>query len=346
MGIKNLNRFLRTECKDSIKLVSLKELSGKKIVIDISIYLFKYAADNCLIENIYLMLSIFRYYHIIPIFIFDGKTPNEKKELIQKRKEDKLEAENEYKILKNKLEEKNELDEIEKQEIINNMDLLKRKFVNISKTDFDNVKKLIIAYGAVYYDAPGEADELCALLTIKGKVWACLSEDMDMFVYGCPRVIRYLSLLNHTMVLYEQKGILENLGVTQKELREICVISGTDYNIYNNKNNCNSRCVPTLYNTLKHFKKYKKSYKSDKGISDKQESDKGVNDNKNDIEFYDWLSTQDINQDPSLLKTIYNKFDINILINNINYDNIKIINGPIQKLKIKEILKADGFYFP
>lgn len=344
MGIKNLNRFLRTECKDSIKLVSLKELSGKKIVIDISIYLFKYAADNCLIENVYLMLSIFRYYQIIPIFIFDGKTPNEKKELIQKRKEDKLEAENEYKILKNKLDEKNELDEIEKQEIINNMDLLKRKFVNISKTDFDNVKKLIIAYGAVYYDAPGEADELCALLTIKGKVWACLSEDMDMFVYGCPRVIRYLSLLNHTMVLYEQKGILENLGLTQKELREICVISGTDYNIYNNENNGNNRVTPTLYNTLKYFKKYKKSDKGEKNNN----TDNGENNEKKEMEFYDWLLEKtNYIQDYELLKRINEIFNLNYTNEQVkHFEKIKITNGQIIYAEIKEILKKDGFIFP
>jgi flap endonuclease-1 len=335
MGIKNLNRFLRTECKDSIKLISLKELSGKKIVIDISIYLFKYAADNCLIENIYLMLSVFRYYNIIPIFVFDGKTPNEKKELIEKRKENKLEAENEYKLLKNKLNESNELDEIEKQEIINNMDLLKRKFVTIKKNDFDNVKKIIIAYGATYYDAVGEADELCALLTIKGKVWACLSEDMDMFVYGCPRVIRYLSLLNHTTVLYEQKGILENLGVTQKELREICVISGTDYNIYNNdSNNKNS---PTLYNTLKYFKKYKKNEKNEKHEK-----------NIGDIEFYDWLIEKtNYIQDYNLLQKINEIFDLNYSNEQIkNFEKTKITNGKIIYSDIKEILKTDGFIFP
>ena len=227
------------------------------------------------------------------------------------------------------------------------MDLLKRKFVNISKTDFDNVKKLIIAYGAVYYDAPGEADELCALLTIKGKVWACLSEDMDMFVYGCPRVIRYLSLLNHTMVLYEQKGILENLGVTQKELREICVISGTDYNIYNNnKNNGNSRGVSTLYNTLKYFKKYKKS---DKVVSYKGVSDKGVSDNKKkEIEFYDWLIEKtNYIQDYELLKRINEIFDLSYTNDQVkNFEKIKITNGQIIYADIKEILKKDGFIFP
>ena len=252
MGIKHLNRFFKENAGESIKFISLADLSGKKIAVDISIYMYKYASDDILIENIYLMLSIFRYYNVIPIFVFDGKPPTEKKELLKKRRQDKQEAEEEFNQLKNKLINNDVMDDIEKQDIINNMDMLKRRFVHINRDDIENVKELIRAYGATYYDAPGEADELCAMLTIKGKVWACLSEDMDMFVYGCPRVIRYLSLLNHTAVIYDTKGILENLGVTQKELREICVISGTDYNSLND----DSKNSPTLYNTLKYFKKF------------------------------------------------------------------------------------------
>lgn len=164
------------------------------------------------------MLSVFRHYNIIPIFVFDGKPPVEKMELIQKRKENKQEAEHEYNTLKTTLEINKNMDDAEKQEIIYNMDILKRKFVSINKNDIENVKNLIRYYGATYYDAPSEADELCALLTIKEKVWACLSEDMDMFVYGCPRVVRYLSLINHTAVIYDVKGILINLGISQKRI--------------------------------------------------------------------------------------------------------------------------------
>ena len=233
MGIKNLNKFLKENTRDSIKMSHISELNGKKIAIDVSIYMYKFASEGTLIENIYLMLSIFRYYNVIPIFVFDGKPPAEKKELLQKRREDKKEAEAEFNELKNKLQINANMEESEKQEIINNMDMLKRKFVNVSKNDIEKVKDLIRGYGSTYYDAPGEADELCAMLTIKGKVWACLSEDMDMFVYGCPRVIRYLSLLNHTFVMYNMKEILLDLGITQKELREICILSGTDYNCIN-----------------------------------------------------------------------------------------------------------------
>ena len=100
MGIKHLIRFLREEAKDSIKFISLSEITGKKIAVDISIYMYKYASDGTLIENIYLMLSIFRYYNIVPIFIFDGKPPNEKKKLLIKRRENKKEALEEYNKLK------------------------------------------------------------------------------------------------------------------------------------------------------------------------------------------------------------------------------------------------------
>ena len=325
MGIKNLNRFFKEECKDSIKIIPLSQLSGKKIAIDISIYMYKYTADNTLIENIYLMLSVFRHYNIIPIFIFDGKPPAEKMALLQKRKDDKILAQNEFNKLKLQLE--TTIDENDKQEIINNMDLLKRNFIHITKTQIQTVKDLIRSYGATYYDAPGEADELCALLTIKNKVFACLSEDMDMFVYGCPRVIRYLSLLNHTVVLYDQKEILDCLGISQQHLREICVLSGTDYNTYNTYND-NYKNQPTLYKTLKLFKKFLKQ-----------------NDN---MGFYDWLNqnTQYI-ENIELLNKIYSMFDLNVGHCELNvFNNIKICNGSMCHNELKNILQADGFIFP
>ena len=328
MGIRYLNRFLRENAYPAIKMISLAELSGKKIAIDISIYMYKYAAENTLIENMYAMLSIFRYYNIIPIFVFDGKPPAEKKELLLKRRSDRKESLDEYDKLQNILKNNNDIEEYEKQEILGQMDILKRNFIKIKKTDIDIVKRLIRAYGATYYDAPGEADELCALLTIKGKVWATLSEDMDMFVYGCNHIIRYLSLLNHSAVLYDMKSILQNLGITQKELREICILSGTDYNsLSDDKKNTHH-----LNATLKLFKKYYKDKKKE----------------NIDLHFYDWLiKNTNYIEDYELLKKIYTLFDLtNNHIEVQKFDSIRIANGPIIKTEIEEILKLDGFLYP
>jgi len=300
----------------------VSELSGKKIAVDISIYMYKFEADGNLIESIYLMLSIFRNYNIIPIFVFDGKPPTEKKELLKKRRDDKKDAEEEYKKLKNQLKENADMDEDEKQEIVNTMDLLKRQFIYINKEKIEMVKNLIRSYGCTYYDAPGEADELCAKLVIKNKVWGCLSEDMDLFVYGAQKVLRYFSLLNHTMVLYDLKGILEELGITQKNLRQICILSGTDYNLKENKHQL------TLYNVLKLYKKYHKQ--------------------RLEIDFYEWLNTtSDVIDDYDLLNKIYEMFDLSHNHDNLKiFENIRIANGNIDKEEIKKILMTDGFIFP
>jgi 5'-3' exonuclease len=338
MGIKFLNKILRDNCDQSIWQIDIRELTGKKIAVDISIYLYKYESNNALLESIYLMLAIFREYNIIPIFVFDGKPPPEKKELLQKRREDKAAAKNEYNKLKYQLEQiHDDHDDEEKNEIVATMDQLKKQFVYITHEKIEKVKELIRAYGATYYDAPGEADELCALLVIKKKVWACLSEDMDLFVYGCNRVLRYLSLVNQTIVLYHTKGILASLNMTQKEFREICVLSGTDYNINaNTDSKTKNNNMITLSNTIKLFRKYQEEQ---------------LNNKNNNITFYDWLISSskhaDYITDLELLQKINNMFDISNAKDDLrsNLKDIRIMNSPIQKLLVQEIMKEDGFLF-
>jgi len=335
MGIKYLNRFLRDKCPESITHIEFSELSGKKIAIDISIYLYKYEATDSLLENIYLMLATFRHYNIIPGFIFDGKPPEEKKELLKKRKEDKLSAQTEYNELKAKLETIGAIvKEDEKLEIITEMNALKKQFTTINRVKINKVKELIRAYGATYYDAPGEADALCAMLVITNKVWACLSEDMDLFVYGCNKVLRYLSLSKHNAIIYYTKGILKELDMTQKEFKDICVLSGTDYNTNTNTNTNNINSVYSL------FSKYKNENHS----------------NTENKSFYDWINNNKIVSNEAdkvvepmylnveLLEKISKMFDFsNELFN--KFKDVKIVNGHIQKETIRDIMREDGFLF-
>jgi len=318
MGIKYLNGFLRENCKGSIRSMSMAELSGKKIAVDVSIYLYKYAGDESLVENMYLMISTFRHYNIIPIFIFDGKPPAEKKELLNSRRENKQEAEKEYKRLKGILDSSN--NDCDKLEIVANMDALKKKFIYVSKRQIELVKELMVGLGVTYYDAPGEADELCATLVLKKKVWGCMSEDMDLFAYGCTMVLRYFSLINRTVVVYFMKEILQELGITQKEFREICVLSGTDYNI--SKDGLNFQKV------IKYFRKYKKI--------------------KECSSFYDWINQNfpECIEDYILLQKVYEMFDLSD--NNVYlkiYDSMHIENLHINKEILRPILRDDGFVF-
>jgi flap endonuclease-1 len=314
MGIKYLNRFLQENCKESIKKISLNELSGKKIVVDTSIYMYRYLGENALLENIYLMIGILRKYNIVPLFVFDGKPPKEKEELLKERKKNKKIAEEKYTELQNKLIN----EEIEQNEKIEEeMNKLKKEFIRLHHTDIENVKLLMQSLGVSYIDAPGEADKLCAKIVNKNLAYACLSEDMDMFVYGCKRVLRYLSLLNKTTIIYEMKDILIELDMNFNDFKTICVISGTDYNI----NNTND-----LSRTLKYFKKYRKS---------KQKSSN----------FLHWLEENTEYIKGEEVRDILKLFNLDNVPELKNCLKTRIINSEINISNLKNIMEKEDFIF-
>jgi 5'-3' exonuclease len=321
MGIKYLNRFFLDNCKKkSIAKTHLKSFYGKTIVVDTSIYLYKYAVDNAIVENMFLLISIFKKYNIEPIFIFDGKPPPEKKSLLIQRRIEKLDAEKKYMDMKSILDN-GELIDVKKQGILSEMEQLKRQFIRITELDIKKSKNLMDAYGVTYYDADGEADVLCSYFLKTGRAWACISDDMDMFLYGCKRVIRHLSVLNHTAVLYDTESILYDLNMNEEMLRDILILSGTDYNINGETN---------LIETLKWLNEYNKYCKTNNTI----------------MNFYDWLKKytkyiKDIGQ----LEKVKSLFCLDQ-----RDDLLEKINTPIQDKMVDmdsmvQILKEEGFLF-
>ena len=283
MGIKNLNRYLLENCKNqSIQKKHLELFSNKTIAIDTSIYMYKYAETGELIESMYHMISVLRHYKIHPIFVFDGKPPKEKSDMLKKRKLDKQTAESKYNSLKSQLDS-TETSQEAKEEIQIELAKLKKQFVRLQPNHIQAVKELMLAYGIQYIDAEGEADRLCAKMVIQKTAWACMSDDMDMFVYGCTRIIRHLSLQSHTIIYYNMNGILRELKLPLQEFREIIVLSGTDYNLHQKV---------SLYKALKLHKEYKQAI-----------------DTQSTQSFYGWLSEKHI-PDLQQLYDIYRMFDI------------------------------------
>lgn len=227
MGIKLLSKLLKQECNEATEKLHLSQLYGKKLCIDASIYLYRFKSNDSLLESLYLMCSLFRTYNIDVIFVFDGKPGDEKKEEIIIRREDRH---NKW-ILYDELKKKDNLTEQDKNQLYK----LKRTLTKIKWEDIEKTKQLLDYYGIKHIQAIGEADKLCASLVIKKKVYAVLSEDMDLFAYGSLNVIRYLSLVNHTCIIYNYKQILDKLNINTNEFKLLCTLAGNDY-LKNNKN--------------------------------------------------------------------------------------------------------------
>ena len=308
MGIKNLNQFIRKECSDAIKNITLDELSGKVVVVDASIFMYRFLADNALLENMYSMISFFQMHNIIAVFIFDGKPPEEKRKTLNKRKYLKHVAEMQYNELIHQTQIQNENNGsndgkwIKETETQIKLKLLRRRFIRVSDADFERVWSLMRALGVQHMVATGEADALCAQMVLKRKAYACVSDDTDLLVYGCCRVLRHINLFDQTITMYDMNKILNILGITMKEFRQICVISGTDYNSYGR--------TQTLKHALQLFKQYK--------LCEKQAERTG---SIFAPDFYIWLhhncNDTRIRFDYETTMAVYNMFDISNIPNNL-----------------------------
>jgi hypothetical protein len=234
MGIKYLNKYLRENCtQKSIRKLSLRHLKGKKIVIDTSIYLYRFKEEHALFENMFLLMSVLKHYEIIPLFVFDGKPPQEKKKLLLERVAKKKVAQEKVNNLKESLTD--EMSHYDRKRIFKEMEDYERQSIRITNNDIEQVQKLMTLYNVQFVVAPEESDQLCAYLVNKDIAWACMSDDMDMFLYGCKRVLRHTSILHHDVLLYDTTEILSELKLSKTNMTELLLLMGTDYNISDSK---------------------------------------------------------------------------------------------------------------
>jgi len=303
MGIRGLNRYITNNCKRSVKKMDLFMLRNKIIVIDASIYMYRYKSEGNMIEGIFMLNSLFIRNEIKPVYIFDGKTPHLKMNLINKRNTDRKKAKKDYDILKNEQlnsgVSNNDYKKIRK---------LKREMIRITNQDYVDIKTLLTYQNIPFIDAIGEADALCSNLVKDGKAYACLTDDSDMFAYGCPRVLRYLSMLGETLLMYDYNKILNELELTDDIFKIICAMSTNDYSIDN----------MNLYKCIDTYKNYLDSNDSERFIDYLLKDGKYIKDVdkfQEIINIYN-LREVDIDNDNIELDTLFNK-------NKENGDDIK-----------------------
>lgn len=322
MGVPHLNALFCSQCQPGVEKKPLQSFSGWKVAVDASIFMYRYKEQGVLLENMFNLVNMLKKHNIVPCFIFDGKPPEEKKAIINARKRERETAAAEYNQLAILLESEHDMDDDEKKQNIARMETLKHKMTRITTHDIQSVKTLLDGMGVIWVEARGEADLLCARLCTKKFVNACLSDDMDMFVYGCPVVWRHISIIQESVVSYDLSTICNCLGLTKEQLTEVCVASETDYSYGTDRKT-------SLYATIKLMKRYLSSG-----------SREG---------FYEWL---DANTD--YVKDMYSLYaQLSMFDTRYVYVDTKVF-GKKGALKfkqedeslIREALSEENFFFP
>ena len=160
--------------------------------------------------------------NITPIYIFDGKPPIEKREVIKCRQEKAKMAKTE---LENSVSDEKVSDETK--------DKLEKKSIRLTKYHIDDIKKLLELMGIEYLHIDGEGEAIGSELCRIGYVDYVMTEDMDTLPFGCPRLIRNCldkaQKRKDLISIIHLDKILLDLDMDYDKFVELCILCGCDY---------------------------------------------------------------------------------------------------------------------
>ncbi len=227
-----------------IKETSIKELSGKTLVIDGQNMLYQFLTtirqqDGSLLTDkngnvtshligLISRLTNFLQNNLKIIFVFDGKVPDLKKQELQKRKEVKISAQEKYETAKAK-------------ENIADMKKYASRTTRLTPDLLEEAKVLIDAIGLPIVQAPSEGEAQAARIVANGDAYAIVSQDADSLLFGATRVVRNLNIAGKRKMgatykkvypeIIELSETLNHLQIDRKKLILLAMLVGTDYNV-------------------------------------------------------------------------------------------------------------------
>jgi len=112
----------------------------------------------------------------------------------------------------------------------------------ISSEILQDARRLINAMGLPVVQASSEGEAQAAYMAIKGSVDLVGSQDYDSLLFGAPQVVRNLAITGRRKLpgkniyvdvepeMIDLEEGLKSLGITRRQLVEIGIMCGTDYN--------------------------------------------------------------------------------------------------------------------
>ena len=228
----------------------------KKVIVDTSLYMCNYKASyqEKWIGAFIKLISLFRENDVHCSFSYDTGFPAEKQEERKERMDNRNKIEEKIFNVEEAIEKYHRdgivdqilLDFQDKRKIrppmlgksdaVNikavefHLDKMKKQMFTITNEDYELTRQLFKILEIPYFYAPMEAETLCADLCLQGKVDAVLTEDTDVLAYGSPVFLSKINVNSGTCMRINQEELLKEMGFTQDQFLDFCIMCGTDYN--------------------------------------------------------------------------------------------------------------------
>ncbi|KAJ1960363.1 Arginyl-tRNA--protein transferase 1 [Dipsacomyces acuminosporus] len=111
------------------------------------------------------------------------------------------------------------------------LDTLWRRIEPLTEAHLNECKRLVAALGFAQHTAEQgvESESVCAALTRAGVADATCSEDLDVLAFGGHRLLRGLYTPQDEMLLIDAQRARHDLGLSQTQFIDLCILCGTDF---------------------------------------------------------------------------------------------------------------------
>ena len=209
------------------------DIEGSVIAVDAHNWLYRYltttvkwtndsiytTADGTEVANLVGIvqgLPKFFEHDLTPVFVFDGGVTDLKDDEVERRRENRKDAEE-------RLEQaKEDGDAIEAAR-------LSARTVRLTETIHETSRELLDLLDVPYIDAPAEGEAQASYMNRIGDVDYVGSEDYDTLLFGAPRTLRQLTSKG-TPELMDLDATLSRHGISLEQLIDVAILCGTDFN--------------------------------------------------------------------------------------------------------------------
>ena len=233
MGIRGLTGWIRWAASETIRTPNWSTLRGKKVGIDILGFLYKSKSrGECPLVYLAKMIARFKHLGIIPVMVFDGKPPSEKKVALRQRTDARVQSEHKIHNLEHDITSVT-MSAYQKSIIELEVSRLRKDSCYLTSEERDVSKQLFYACGVLSLNASGEADNVLAYFAKHGYVDAVISNDMDLLARGVENlyVPDLYTLPGDTIgwSCYSLSKIISTVSLSYTQFVEMCVLMGCDY---------------------------------------------------------------------------------------------------------------------
>jgi 5'-3' exonuclease len=229
MGIRGLGGFLKWKIPTARKNIVWSSYAGQRWAIDCSCLLYR--AKGARLSAITVLASLLvrmRAARIVPVVVFDGRTPTAKTETVEARRVVREAAHKEIAEITTGLSDPT-LTEAERADREIRAQALQAKAPQVTARDRDDIKKFLYAAGVLFVTAAEEADDVLAYMSRAGMINGVVSTDMDMLARGVPLLIVPETADTTVLSVISLAHVLSELRLTYEQFVHACVLMGTDY---------------------------------------------------------------------------------------------------------------------